>query len=269
MLAGQKEIDIDRFNKVSVNIQVKHLSFSAHADAKGIMALIQMAQAKNVMLVHGEKQKMAVLKKRIESELNVPCFDPANGETITINLKPDIPVAVSADHIQGIIAEQKKTETIVSSVPITGCIVLEDDQGKKKSNAKTLRLLSPQESLKKYNFDLGKKFGISSTKVEEPEKLLEALLEFNPYLIFPRLSLDDWKSRLLSFTADYLARKSASVSKDDPVAIVRDGTLRVGESITISLTDECAFKVCWTDASARVASDLLADLNEMDLTKVA
>jgi len=31
------------------------MSFSAHADAKGILQLIKHVQPKNVMLVHGEK----------------------------------------------------------------------------------------------------------------------------------------------------------------------------------------------------------------------
>jgi Cft2 family RNA processing exonuclease len=39
---------------------VKNLSFSAHADAKGIMQLIKMSQPANVILVHGEKGKMYV-----------------------------------------------------------------------------------------------------------------------------------------------------------------------------------------------------------------
>lgn len=39
VLAGEKVIEIDRFNSVNVNLQIKHLSFSAHADAKGILRI--------------------------------------------------------------------------------------------------------------------------------------------------------------------------------------------------------------------------------------
>ena len=42
------------------------MSFSAHADAKGIMQLIQYCEPKNVMLVHGEGGKMNFLKEKIE-----------------------------------------------------------------------------------------------------------------------------------------------------------------------------------------------------------
>ena len=58
VLAGQKQIEVDRKTTIDVKIQVKHLSFSAHADAKGIMQLIRQCEPKNVMLVHGEKAKM-------------------------------------------------------------------------------------------------------------------------------------------------------------------------------------------------------------------
>ncbi|TPX70234.1 hypothetical protein SpCBS45565_g01857 [Spizellomyces sp. 'palustris'] len=82
VLAGEKQIQIDAHTRVNVNLQVKNLSFSAHADAKGIMQLIKMCEPKNVMLVHGEKSKMKVLKRRLESEMGVRTFDPANGEAI-------------------------------------------------------------------------------------------------------------------------------------------------------------------------------------------
>jgi hypothetical protein len=60
------------------------------------MQLIQMAQPKNVMLVHGEAKKMAALKQRIQTELNIPCFDPGNGQTITIKTEDVMPIAVSS-----------------------------------------------------------------------------------------------------------------------------------------------------------------------------
>ncbi|EGF76880.1 hypothetical protein BATDEDRAFT_14507, partial [Batrachochytrium dendrobatidis JAM81] len=95
VLAGEKVINVDRFTKLNVNLQISNLSFSAHADAKGILQLIRASKAKNVMLVHGEKKKMAQLKIRIERELGIPCFDPANGAAICIPTKLEIPALVS------------------------------------------------------------------------------------------------------------------------------------------------------------------------------
>ncbi|KAJ3079048.1 Integrator complex subunit 11 [Rhizoclosmatium hyalinum] len=48
VLAGEKVIDVDKVTRLNVNLQVKNLSFSAHADAKGIMQLIGMCKPKHV-----------------------------------------------------------------------------------------------------------------------------------------------------------------------------------------------------------------------------
>lgn len=57
---GNPIIELDKKAKtfLEVKCQIKYISFSAHADAKGILQLIRQAQPKNIMLVHGEKQKM-------------------------------------------------------------------------------------------------------------------------------------------------------------------------------------------------------------------
>ncbi|PVU93062.1 hypothetical protein BB559_003463 [Furculomyces boomerangus] len=84
VLAGATVVDIDQYTKVKVNLKVENLSFSAHADAKGIMELVRQAQPSNVVLVHGEKSRMTFLKSKIMSEFGIPCFDPENGEILPI-----------------------------------------------------------------------------------------------------------------------------------------------------------------------------------------
>jgi integrator complex subunit 11 len=42
------------------------MSFSAHADSKGIMELLTHLESKNVFLVHGEKQKMKILAENVK-----------------------------------------------------------------------------------------------------------------------------------------------------------------------------------------------------------
>lgn len=54
--------------QVEVKMSVQYMSFSAHADAKGIMQLIRQCEPKNVMLVHGEAAKMDFLKNKIHQE---------------------------------------------------------------------------------------------------------------------------------------------------------------------------------------------------------
>jgi len=49
-------------------MSIQYMSFSAHADAKGIMQLISHCEPKNILLVHGEAAKMEFLRKKIEQE---------------------------------------------------------------------------------------------------------------------------------------------------------------------------------------------------------
>lgn len=54
--------------QLEVKMQVEYMSFSAHADAKGIMQLVRQAEPESVLLVHGEAKKMEFLKQKIEQE---------------------------------------------------------------------------------------------------------------------------------------------------------------------------------------------------------
>eukprot|EP01018_Ginkgo_biloba_P027392 Gb_19023 [translate_table: standard] len=77
-------IELDKRTQVDVCYQKHQLSFSAHMDAKGIIDLIKHVSPRHVVLVHGEKPEMALLKARISSELGIPTYDPANIETVDI-----------------------------------------------------------------------------------------------------------------------------------------------------------------------------------------
>jgi len=100
VLAGDKIIEVDRYSKINVNLRVENLSFSAHADAKGIMQMIAMCEPKNVIFVHGEKEKMKYLARQIEDEIKIPVYYPPNGKTVTINTKRNIKVDLSLDVIK-------------------------------------------------------------------------------------------------------------------------------------------------------------------------
>ena len=95
ILSGAKRIEFENKQSVEVNMKVEYMSFSAHADSKGIMELIHMCEPKNVLLVHGEALKMKYLKTKIQQELNINCYDPANGETVEIPTQISVPVDVS------------------------------------------------------------------------------------------------------------------------------------------------------------------------------
>ncbi|XP_055329377.1 integrator complex subunit 11-like [Paramacrobiotus metropolitanus] len=90
ILSGVRKIEF--FNPketIDVKLDIEYLSFSAHADAKGIMQLIRMCAPRHVLLVHGEAVKMGFLQKKVEKEYGVPCLYPANGETASIPT-PDV-----------------------------------------------------------------------------------------------------------------------------------------------------------------------------------
>lgn len=65
-------------------VQIHQLSFSPHTDSKGIMDLVKFLSPKHVILVHGEKPKMASLKAKIERELGIPSYFPCNNETVSV-----------------------------------------------------------------------------------------------------------------------------------------------------------------------------------------
>lgn len=94
VLTGKKSVEIDKI-KFDIKCKIESLSFSAHADSKGIMQLIQQVEPENVMLVHGERGKMQILKQNIIKDFGIPVFDPPNGEMITIQLSPTIPADLS------------------------------------------------------------------------------------------------------------------------------------------------------------------------------
>lgn len=95
MLSGQKKIELDKKTIIDVNLSVQYLSFSAHADASGIMQLIRQCEPKAVMLVHGEGGKMEFLCSKIKEEFQLDTFMPANGETAVIPVQQKITVDIS------------------------------------------------------------------------------------------------------------------------------------------------------------------------------
>lgn len=79
--------------------QIHQLSFSPHTDSKGIMDLTEFLSPKHVILVHGEKPQMAFLKDRIESELGMPCYYPANNDTVSIPTTQNLKISATEKFI--------------------------------------------------------------------------------------------------------------------------------------------------------------------------
>uniref|UniRef100_A0A8C1GF70 Integrator complex subunit 11 n=1 Tax=Cyprinus carpio TaxID=7962 RepID=A0A8C1GF70_CYPCA len=147
ILNGQKKLEMEGRATVitgtlDVKLQVEYMSFSAHADAIGIMQLIRMAEPRNMLLVHGEAKKMEFLKDKIEQEVFVrciSCYMPANGETTTVVTNPSVPVDISLNLLKremalgGPLPDAKRPRTM------HGTLIMKDN---------SLRLVSPEQALK-------------------------------------------------------------------------------------------------------------------------
>lgn len=100
VLSGQRRLEMEDGRILEVKMQVKNMSFSAHADARGIMQMINTCQPRNVVLVHGEASKMTILKAQIAKELGIPCFDPPNGQMLLVDSGWDVPVRLDPSLIE-------------------------------------------------------------------------------------------------------------------------------------------------------------------------
>lgn len=136
ILNGAKKIELENRQIVEVKMSVQYMSFSAHADAKGIMQLIQHCEPRCVLLVHGEASKMEFLKRKIVQEFGIDCHMPANGESVSIPVRLSIPVDVSLNLL-------KRELTISNQDPkrlkvLHGALIMQDN---------SLRLVEPEEAM--------------------------------------------------------------------------------------------------------------------------
>ncbi|KAJ1804445.1 Integrator complex subunit 11, partial [Coemansia sp. RSA 2598] len=157
VLSGMKVVDIDQYTQVHVNIDVQNLSFSAHADAKGIMELIRQASPRNVVLVHGEKSRMSYLKSKIMGEFGCPCYDPANGELLEIEAGKDMRALMSDRLFQTAWAQEQQRRqepTPITELPVKGVLLLGDSK-------RLTRLLDPSE------FDLDEAPVVASARLTD------------------------------------------------------------------------------------------------------
>lgn len=249
VLAGEKKIQIDSFTSVDVNLQVKNLSFSAHADAKGIMQLIRQCEAKNVVLVHGEKSSMGFLKSRIMTEFGIPCFDPANGETVSIETTHVIPIEMSASLLKRHLIRQSEAEPGMSppsseessddstevkktlptevrpkdTVLIQGMLVI--DEGKPIRFEEAEEVLQKSGLAKhKVRFEVRKAYNATA---------LRAAVEEADYYQSMRSQEDsssEWNSDAFALDLVYVALQNAI---GNHVALARDGSAIVVRSIRI------------------------------------
>lgn len=139
ILNGQRKLEMEGRATLEVKLQVEYMSFSAHADAKGIMQLIRMAEPRNMLLVHGEAAKMEFLKGKIEQEFSIDCYMPANGETATMTTNPSVPVDISLNLLKREVALRGPLPDPKKPRVMHGTLIMKEN---------SLKLVSSEQALK-------------------------------------------------------------------------------------------------------------------------
>ncbi|OAG29746.1 integrator complex subunit 11 [Nematocida displodere] len=121
VLNGAKKIEVGGI-EYPVSMQVKNMPFSAHADQKGILSLVQQCAPENILLVHGDLQRMKRLKYILETEMHIPTHHPPNGTILTIASSNNTTARVTKDALQTL----QMMENEVVEGTLEGCLVKED-----------------------------------------------------------------------------------------------------------------------------------------------
>lgn len=100
VLNGAKRLDILGESR-EIRLGIRNLAFSAHADAQGIVNLVGQCSPRNVMLVHGEKSRMKVLRRTIEERFGIPTLLPPNGMLVNIPSRDVVKLRVRREDIAG------------------------------------------------------------------------------------------------------------------------------------------------------------------------
>jgi integrator complex subunit 11 len=74
------------------------------------MDLTEFLSPSHVILVHGEKPQMAFLKDKIESELGMSCYYPANNETVSIPTAHNLKINATEKFIASCITPQARDD---------------------------------------------------------------------------------------------------------------------------------------------------------------
>ncbi|CAH8848601.1 unnamed protein product [Trichobilharzia szidati] len=192
ILNGVKRLEFDK-QVLEVKMCVKYLSFSAHADARGIMQLISHCQPKHVMLVHGEANKMDFLKLKIEQEFGLPCSKPANGEIVHIETEPQFIVETSREFLSQSYHSDDPNEPLIKRVrSVQGGIQIEPGETPKLlDRASVLASFNLKEHVMRFtsthiftsssnlNTILDKFVKLCSKLPIDPPKLLHNQIHFN------------------------------------------------------------------------------------------
>ncbi|ELA42832.1 uncharacterized protein VICG_00147 [Vittaforma corneae ATCC 50505] len=111
VLNGSRKERIENEER-AINLEVKNIAFSAHADTCGIMKIIDQCRPKSLMLVHGEKARMKVLQKNIRNEFHIPVYMPPNGVVLSISTNDTVKIYLDKHVLRKYIDPAKSSQPI-------------------------------------------------------------------------------------------------------------------------------------------------------------
>jgi integrator complex subunit 11 len=190
VINGQKKIEMDG-RMYDINIRVEYMSFSAHADAKGIMQLIRDVEPRNVMFVHGEDVKMEFLKEKVEKEFSIKVFKPANGETVTIDSCLEVELEVPEDIISKSLANDPTP--LKKFCPFSACVLMD-------KNTKKMEVISTEKAAKCLGLQLHSVSFSDFVQIDEEinwVNMAKRLRKYDPGLQLKSDGIDMFDSELL------------------------------------------------------------------------
>ncbi|KAI8048447.1 beta-lactamase-like protein [Thamnidium elegans] len=266
VLLGQKVIEVDKYTKFEVNLQVRNLSFSAHADAKGIMQLIRMCEPKNVVLVHGERGKMDFLRSNIMKDFGIPCHMPANGCSIKMETSKALEAKISTDLLKSLLSSaNKKVDNIPinddvsanlrpsTSVPINATLLMHFNTNK-QTDSPTIEIVKSVDFSSATDDNTQTKKRELFFQVEKPFQVASLLSD----IAHTESTADDVGRRVLDLLQVALARtigKTCSIERKPQTILIRS------VSLWLEQTKSQILCIKWSFEDEDLASFILGTVN--------
>ena len=194
---------------------------------------------------------MKIMKSRIEKELQIPTFDPANGQAITLQLENKIPIQISSELIQNAYEAAHATISKDSPRPITSLRI----QGIVVQSPSTGDGTRPKLYLERDNDTTPK------TVMNETQKSFKR--SFNPFPI-----LMQHQDQVIDVKSVALAKVFTGLQTwlEDPLALTLDNhyTLYISKSLKLvcaSDPQEFAMTLFWDTNQEDLAVKVLAIMN--------
>uniref|UniRef100_F1KVT5 Integrator complex subunit 11 n=1 Tax=Ascaris suum TaxID=6253 RepID=F1KVT5_ASCSU len=225
VIGGAKKVEIDG-KMLDINLGVEYMSFSAHADAKGIMQLIRQCEPKNVMFVHGENAKMEFLKEKVEKEFGLRVYKPANGESICVDTELNATLTVPSQLIDKSISLDPTPSK--KFCPFRAYVIMDKQSSQ-------LEVISAKTAARQFNVNLHTITFSDTVEVDEVDwsKLATKLRRFDPNLEVKKDGLEMFGGEVL------LAEVSG---KPNQVEVIWDELREKWfELISRAITEKCVF----------------------------